>query len=168
MIHTFRYRIDRRTWYWTLLHVVVYLGLGAALYLLYEGGYFSAWFVSSIGALLLLMALSIPRRLLIDEEYLEVRCLLDATEIRRDEIASVRRLEAEELRGVIPILGGCGFFGYYGHFFDLKHFERVRIYASEWRNMVEVTTIYEERIWLSSGEADALVRLLSEESQATS
>ena len=61
MIHTFRYRIDRRTWYWTLLHVVVYLGLGVAFYLLYEGGYFSAWFASSIGALMLLMALSIPR-----------------------------------------------------------------------------------------------------------
>ncbi len=160
MIHIFRYRIDRRTWYWTLLHVVVYLGLGTALYLLYEGGYFSAWFVSSIGALLLLMALSIPRRLLIDEEYLEVRCLLDATEIRRDEIASVRRLEAEELRGVIPILGGCGFFGYYGHFFDLKHFERVRIYASEWRNMVEITTIYDDRLFISCAEPETVIGLL--------
>ena len=68
----------------------------------------------------------------------------------------------------MPILGGCGFFGYYGHFFDLKHFERVRIYASEWRNMVEVTTIYEERIWLSSGEAEELVRLLTEENRASS
>jgi hypothetical protein len=117
---------------------------------------------------MLLMALSIPRRILIDEELVVVRCLLDATEIRRDEIASVRRLEAEELRGVIPILGGCGFFGYYGHFFDLKNFERVRVYASEWRNMIELTTIYEERIWLSSGEAEALVSLLSEEIEATS
>ena len=69
---------------------------------------------------------------------------------------------------VFPLFGGCGFFGYYGHFFDLKNFERVRVYASEWRNMVELTTIYEERIWLSSGEAEALVSLLSEEIEATS
>ncbi|MBR5820206.1 MAG: hypothetical protein IKY68_03020 [Alistipes sp.] len=163
MRKVYRYRIDRRTWYWTLLYVAVYIGLGAVLYLLYEGGYFSAWFATSIGALLILMALSIPRRLIVSDQLLEVRCLLDATELDREEIASVRKLEAEELRFVLPLYGGCGFFGYYGHFLDLKHFERVKIYASEWRNMVEITTIYEDKLWLSCSEADELVNLLTEE-----
>ena len=36
MSHIFRYRCDKRTIYWTLLYVVVYLGLGAGFYLLYE------------------------------------------------------------------------------------------------------------------------------------
>ena len=143
--------------------MAVYIGLGVALYLLYEGGYFSAWFSTSIGALLILMALSIPRRLIVSDHLLEVRCLLDATELAREEIASVRKLEAEELRFVLPLYGGCGFFGYYGHFLDLKHFERVKIYASEWRNMVEITTIYEEKLWLSCSEADELIDLLTEE-----
>lgn len=163
MTHTYRYRIDRKTWYWTLLYVVLYIGLGIGLYLLYEGGYFSAWFATSIGALLILMALSIPRKLILTEEKFEVRCLLDMTEIPRKEIASVRRVEQSEMRGIIPLFGGCGFFGYYGHFFDLKHFERLTIYASEWRNMVEINTIYEDRLWISCSEAETLIALLSEE-----
>lgn len=168
MIHTYRYRIDRRTRYWTLLYVVVYLGLGLGLYMLYEGGYFSAWFATSIGALLLLMALSIPRKLILTKEKLEVRCLLDMTEIPREEIASVRRVAPEEMRWIFPLFGGCGFFGYYGHFLDLKHFERLMIYASEWRNMVEVTTIYEDKLWISCSEADQLIAHLTEQPAAES
>lgn len=164
MMHTYPFRIDRRTRYWTLLYVVVYLGLGVGLYLLYEGGFFSAWFATSIGALLLLMALSIPRKLIVTEHSVEVRCLLDITEIPREEIASVRRVEEEDMRLLFPLFGGCGFFGYYGHFFDLKHFERLKIYASEWRNMVEITTIYEDRLWVSCSEAEELIALLSDTS----
>lgn len=163
MIYTYRYRIDRRTWYWTLLYVVAYLALGIGLYLLYEGGYFSAWFSTSIGALLILMALSIPRKLVLTDQTLSVQCLLDVTELPREEIATIRRVEEEELHGIIPLFGGCGFFGYYGRFFDLKNFERLTIYASEWRNMVEITTIYEDQIWLSCSEAEQLIALLGEE-----
>ena len=163
MIYTYRYRIDRRTWYWTLLYVVAYLALGIGLYLLYEGGYFSAWFSTSIGALLILMALSIPRKLVLTDQTLSVQCLLDVTELPREEIATIRRVEEEELHGIIPFFGGCGFFGYYGRFFDLKNFERLTIYASEWRNMVEITTIYEDKIWLSCSEAEQLIALLGEE-----
>lgn len=163
MIYTYRYRIDRRTWYWTLLYVVAYLALGIGLYLLYEGGYFSAWFSTSIGALLILMALSIPRKLVLTDQTLSVQCLLDVTELPREEIATIRRVEEEELHGIIPLFGGCGFFGYYGRFFDLKNFERLTIYASEWRNMVEITTIYEDKIWLSCSEAERLIALLGEE-----
>lgn len=157
----FTYRIDRRTLYWTLLYVVAYLGLGIALYYLYEGEYLSAWFISCVGALLILMALSIPRQIIIDPERVEVRCLLDITEVERAEITSVRRITPQEMRLIIPLFGGCGFFGYYGHFFDLKHFERIRIYASEWRNMVEITDIYEERLWVSASDPDALIEALS-------
>lgn len=165
MTHIYKYRIDRRTWYWTLLYMVGYIGLGIGLYLLYEGGYFSAWFATSIGALLILMALSIPRKLILTDEKLEIRCLLDMTELPRAEIASVRRLEKEEMRYIFPLFGGCGFFGYYGHFLDLRHFERLTIYASKWRNMIEINTIYEERFWLSCDKAEELISLLSEESQ---
>lgn len=163
MIYTYRYRIDRRTWYWTLLYVVAYLALGIGLYLLYEGGYFSAWFSTSIGALLILMALSIPRKLVLTDQTLSVQCLLDVTELPREEIATIRRVEEEELHGIIPLFGGCGFFGYYGRFFDLKNFERLTIYASEWRNIIEITTIYEDKIWLSCSEAEQLIALFGEE-----
>lgn len=162
MTHTFRYRCDRRTLYWTLVYVVVYIGLGFGLYYLYEGDYLSAWFTSCVGALLVLMALSIPRKIVIDDAKVEVRCLLDLTELPRAEIASARKVERQEMRWVIPLFGGCGFFGYYGHYLDLKNFERLRIYASEWRNLVEITDIYEERLWVSCSEPEQLIALLEQ------
>lgn len=157
----YKYHIDRRTIYWTLIHLAVFALLTRGLYHLYEGGYFSAWFTSFIVALIALMSLSIPRRIVVTDEMVEVRCLLDITEIRRDEIASVRRMEPKQMKWLIPIFGGCGFFGYYGHFFSLKHFDRVLIYASEWRNFVEITTIYEDRVYVSCTEADRLVAELT-------
>lgn len=158
---TYKYRFDRRTIYWTLVHLVVFVLLGVALYVLYEGGYLSAWFTSFVGALIALMALSIPRKIVVTDQTLEVRCLLDITEIRRDEIASVRRVDTRQMKGLIPIFGGCGFFGYYGHFFDLRRLDRVRIYASKWGDFVEIKDIYEDRLYVSCDDADRLVAELT-------
>lgn len=161
MTNSYKYRFDRRTIYWTLTYLVIFLLLGAGLYLLYEGGYLSAWFTSFVVALIALMALSIPRRIVVTDEKVEVRCLLDITEIPRSEIASVRRVDARSMKWFLPLFGGCGFFGYYGHFIDLRRLERVRIYASEWRNFVEITDIYEERLYVSCSDADRLVAELT-------
>ena len=93
-------------------------------------------------------------------QKVEVRCLLDITEIRRDEIASVRRVDPRRMKWFFPVFGGCGFFGYYGHFLDLRRFERVKLYASEWKNFVEITDIYEDRLYVSCSDADRLVEEL--------
>ena len=161
MITIYKYRFDRRTLYWTLVHLIVYAGMGVGLYYLYEGGYFSAWFTSFIVALIALMALSIPRKIVVGEASVEIRCLLDVTEIRREEIRSVRRVETKRMKWIVPLFGGCGFFGYYGHYFDLRRFERVRLYASVWRNFVEIEDIYDERIIVSCPDPDRLVAELS-------
>lgn len=158
---TYKYHFDRRTIYWTLVHLVVFVLLGVALYVLYEGGYLSAWFTSFVGALIALMALSIPRKIVVTDQTLEVRCLLDITEIRRDEIASVRRVDTRQMKGLFPIFGACGFFGYYGHFFDLRRLDRVRIYASKWSDLVEIKDIYEDRLYVSCDDADRLVAELT-------
>ena len=157
----YKYRFDRHTIYWTLVYLVVFILLGWLLYNLYEGGYHSAWFTSFIVALIALMSLSIPRRIVVSDETVEIRCLLDITEIRRDEIASVRRVDARRMQWFVPIFGGCGFFGYYGHFIDLRRLDRVRLYASEWRNFVEIVDIYEDRLYVSCADADRLVAELT-------
>ena len=82
MEKTYKYRFSRRAIYWTLVYLVVFVLLGWLLYHLYEGGYLSAWFTSFIVALIALMSLSIPRRIVVTDEKVEVRCLLDITEIR--------------------------------------------------------------------------------------
>lgn len=162
MTHIYKYRFDRRTLYWTALYVVIYIGLGWGLYRLYEGEYLSAWFTSCIGALFLLMALSIPRKLVLSDEKFEIRCLLDITELQREELAGARRVRPDEMSWIIPIFGGCGFFGYYGHFFHLRQLDRIRVYASQWRNLVEIMTVYEDRIWVSCDEADELIDRINE------
>lgn len=157
----YKYRFSRRTIYLSIVYLAIFALLGWALYHLYEGGYLSAWFTSFIVALIALMALSIPRKIVVMDDRVEIRCLLDITEIRRDEIASVRRVETRRMKWLIPIFGGYGFFGYYGHFLDLRRLDRVRIYASEWRNFVEITDIYEDRLYVSCTEADRLVAELT-------
>ena len=130
----YKYSFSRHTLSLTTIYLTIFLALGIGLYFLYEGGYLSAWFFSFIVALVALMSLSIPRRILVDDEGLHILCLLDITELHPEEIASVRQVEKQELRGYVPYFGGYGFFGFYGHYFDLKNLERVKIYASEWRN----------------------------------
>ena len=161
MLSVYKYRFSRRTIYVSIFYLAVFALLGWALYHLYEGGYLSAWFTSFIVALIALMALSIPRKIVVADDRVEVRCLLDITEIRRDEIASVRRVPAREMKWFLPLFGGCGFFGFYGHYLDLKDFDRIKIYASEWRNFVEIVDIYEERLYVSCADADRLVAELS-------
>ncbi len=156
----YKYRFSRRTLYLTAAHVVVYALLGWVLYNLYEGGYLSAWFASFVVALIALMSLSIPRSIVVTDTSVEVRCLLDITEIQRDEIASVRRVEQRRMRWFIPLAGGYGFFGYYGHFLDIRRLERVKIYATEWRDFVEIVDIYDDRLYVSCRDADALVAQL--------
>ena len=133
----YKYSFSRHTLSLTTIYLTIFLALGIGLYFLYEGGYLSAWFFSFIVALVALMSLSIPRRILVDDEGLHILCLLDITELHPEEIASVRQVEKQELRGYVPYFGGYGFF------------ERVKIYASEWRNFVEITDIYENRIYVS-------------------
>lgn len=162
MERTFAYRIPRRTLYWSLLYLTVCGALVAALVLLSKGGFLSAWFVSMIVALIALMALSIPRRIVVRPATVEILCLLDMTELPRPEIASVRRVGNRRMRWMFPLFGACGFFGFYGHFLDLRRFDRVRIYASEWRDFVEITDIYEQRWYVSCDRADELVALLRE------
>ena len=133
MQSVYKYRFSRTTLYWTVVYLAAFGLLGWLLYHLYEGGYLSAWFTSFIVALVAPHGAVDPRRIVVTDDRVEVRCLLDITEIRRDEIASVRRVEPRRMKWFVPIFGGFGFFGYYGHFLDLRRFDRVKLYASEWK-----------------------------------
>ena len=68
MQSTYKYRFDHSTIYWTLIYIIVFVLLGGLLYHLYEGGYLSAWFTSFIVALVALMSLSIPRKIVVSDD----------------------------------------------------------------------------------------------------
>ena len=174
MIRSFNFTFNRKTKFRTSITLIFVIIIAVALYKLYMGGFFSAWFVSLIAALMALMVLSIPRRIVLLDDKLEIQCLLDITEFDIREIASMRKVPTKDMRWAIRILGAAGFFGYYGKFFNLKEFEIITIYASEWDNFVEITDIYDSRTYVSCREADNLIntvmqaKALCEEQDETS
>lgn len=153
----YKFKFGRRMKLTSALYLALFIALALSLFALHEGGYLSAWLTCSILAIILLMSLSIPRKIHIDQQSLRIDSLMDITEVQIREIASVRRVDKKEMKGFVPLLGGCGFFGYYGHWIDVIQVERVRIYASEWDNFVEITDIYESRLYLSCSDPDSLV-----------
>ena len=127
------------------------------LYELYTGGFVSAWFSSVIIAIALLMLLSVPRRIVLLDNTLEVQCISDITEIPLDEIEHIRTIPRSKMRWMLPIIGVMGFFGYYGRFLDVRRWRTVHLYLSEWNNFVEITDIYDNRTYVSCREADELI-----------
>ena len=137
------------------------------LYMLYMGGFFSAWFVSFVMAIFALMVLSIPRRIILLDNKLEIQCVFDITEIDLQEISRIRKVSNRRLRWTMLLFGSSGFCGYYGKFFDLKEFEVITIYSSEWNNFVEITDIYDARIYVSCRDADELIAAVRSRQQTT-
>ncbi len=157
----YKYNIDRKTIIFTVIHFIVFI-LGAILmWQLYVGGFFSAWFISLVGAIIALMALSIPRRIILDEDRLTIACILEIAQIQTKDIVSVRKVESEECRWILPICGSYGFFGYYGYYLDLQSFDRVFFYATERNNLIEIVDRFDDRYYLSSRDADQLIKELS-------
>ncbi|MBO5984644.1 MAG: hypothetical protein J6P90_06455, partial [Rikenellaceae bacterium] len=157
MRSSFRYHFDRRTIIVSILALVLCAGGAVLLYMLYMGGFFSAWFVSFVMAIFALMILSIPRRIILLDNKLEIQCVFDITEIDLQEISRIRKVSNRRLRWTMLLFGSSGFCGYYGKFFDLKEFEVITIYSSEWNNFVEITDIYDSRIYVSCRDADELI-----------
>ena len=121
MQSTYKYRFDHSTIYWTLIYIIVFVLLGGLLYHLYEGGYLSAWFTSFIVALIALMSLSIPRRIVVSDEKVEVRCRKDPEDWLRRALAAYDIAALMDYGGLslaeacervvmekLPALGGSG------------------------------------------------------------
>ncbi len=153
----YKYHLDRVCIYWSIIHIVGLVVISMLLYHYYIGGFFAAWFLSFCGAAIILMVLSVPRYVEVDGHNLAINCVLDRTEIDIRDIISVSKVSPRRLRWVLPIFGGCGFWGYYGHFFDLRHFHKVMIYATEWRYLVEIIDIYEDHYYISCRDRDRLI-----------
>ena len=160
---SFDYKFDRRTITLTVLILLLCTAGAVLLYTLYTGGFFSAWFVSFVLALMALMILSIPRRIVLLDNKVEIQCIFDITEIDIAEIAQIQKVEKDTLRWTMLLFGSSGFFGYYGKYFDLKEFEIVNIYASEWNNFVEIVDIYDSRTYVSCRDAEALIASINEQ-----
>lgn len=168
MKRSYKFHTDRYVMILTVIIILVGIFGVWMLYRLYTGGFVSAWFASVVIALALLMLLSVPRRIVLLNNSLEIQCISDITAIPLDEIELISVVHRRRLRWIIPLFGVVGFFGYYGKFLDLKRWRIVNLYLSEWNNFVEVKTIHGSRYYLSCRESGELINSIRQLQQQLS
>lgn len=160
MEQMFKYSFGKRIrWISTALLIVI-IGAVFALYLLYDGGYISAWFLSVTVAVIALCVLSIPRHIRIDDASIEIHCILEMTEIELIDVASVERVERRRVKWLVPVVASFGLFGYYGFYLNLRSLDWVRVYASQWDNLVLVTDKYEQQFLVSCDDPERLIAMI--------
>lgn len=153
----FKYKLDKHCRRLSVIYIVVMLGVFALIFFAGNGGYLQAWLYSILLAIVALFILSIPRYIRVDDDNLEIHCVVEMTRIEIRDVASVRRITRGEYPRLWLILGSYGFFGYYGYFFDFKQWELIKVYATERENLVEIEDIYEQKYIVSCREADRLI-----------
>jgi hypothetical protein len=158
----YKYRLGRRVLYISILYLLAAAAIATLLAFLFQGGYISAWFISLIVAVVALMMLSIPRRVVVDDEGIEIQCIAEDTTLSYDDIVKICKVEKRDMRACIPIFGATGFFGHYGRFFNLRTMELVHIYASRWGKFVEISDIYGNKYYISCEERDDMVERVEE------
>ena len=158
----YKQKFGRQIPYTSALYLIAFVGVSVLLAFVYEGGYISAWFISLILAVLALMVLSIPRRVVVDEEGIEIQCIAEDTTLAYEDIATIRKVEKREMNACVPIFGAVGFFGHYGRFLNLRTMEFVHIYASRWGKFVEITDIDGNKYYISCEERDDIIKRVGE------
>lgn len=159
MKRTFKYERDRRcrriTWYTTAGLLLLF----TVMVLLSGQQYFPAWIIFFILSILALEILSIPRFITLDDEALEIHCVVDMTRIHVEDIESIRRIGREEFKRLTPLLGSYGFGGYFGYYFDFSAWNFYKLYATERKHLVLIEDIYEDSYIVSCPDPDTLVDL---------
>ena len=122
--------------------VIVFVAMGiTALFYFFGAMYMTIWVCVVVAILVSLFAISIPRKLILTEEYLEIRCMLETTFLSLDRIDSIT---TGRLHGMVCVWGSFGFFGYYGYYADLNAFLTrdgflTKVYAKNRNNLLEIT-----------------------------
>ena len=162
MRQEYKYRANYGTWHWSAIHIIGFVVIAVALVYLYDGGYMLAWFLSLLVALIGLMILSVPRKIVLTDESVEICCVSDMTTIRYDDIASIRIVPQCDMRWFMPIFASIGFLGFYGYFLNLRRLDLVAVYAAKWADFVEITDIFDDKYYVSCDKREELVGIITE------
>lgn len=153
----FTYRRDRRCRRITAFMSVGLAGLFAALLYLMGETYLPVWVILFVLALLALEILSIPRYISLDDDALEIHCVVELTRIHVEDIETIHRIERKDFRHFKPLFGSYGFWGYYGYYFNFSEWSFYKLYATERQSLVLIRDIYEENYVVSCSDPEALV-----------
>ena len=148
---------DGRVWWISAVCVLLTGGALAALWMTAGGAYYlAAWVSMACVVIVALCLLSVPRRIIVGDHELELRCLVETTYIPLSSIADVEVLEGDGLRRKVPLVGIYGFWGYYGRYIDLKTGRLHRVYATRRTKCVAIHT--SKRRYVVSCNAPELLR----------
>lgn len=142
--------------------VFLLLALAVILYFVfYSGGsYLPAWIFTLLVALVLLSMLSIPRFVILSDISVEVHSIMDLTVVRFDDITSIKILSKKEMRYSFPLGGISCFFGYYGHYLDLRKMRIFQLYTRKWGNFVEIIYLKNKRLIVGVEDVETFMELL--------
>ena len=105
------------------------------------GTYLSGWFAFSAIAVLLLVAMSAPNRIVITNKNVILHGYVDLYQIPLSEIKSIEIVHKKCYKHYIPIFVSFGYFGYFGYFLNWKQMEFCMVYATKYTNWVEIKTV---------------------------
>ncbi len=154
----FRYGgLDKRAWWISVVTILLLAGICSVLWLTAEGAfYLAAWTTTMCVALVVLCLLSVPRRIIVGEEELELRCLVETTYIPLSSIVGVEVVD-RGLKGKFPLMGIYGFWGYYGRFYASRQIYKV--YATRRDGCVAIHTT-KHRYMVSCGAPEMLRQMI--------
>lgn len=158
----FKYSLDRRSKRITWGIIVLIVGLAIVFHFVWGTSYIPAWFLLFLLCIITLYILSFPRYLTIDDDALQIHCIVELTRIHVEEIEKIRRIDRDYFRRMIPLIGSYGFGGYYGYWFHLSDWEICKVYATERKQLVLIEDIYEDIYIVSCTDPDRLIELCME------
>lgn len=155
----YKMKMDKRVKWITSITMVVLIGFFVYFYMTSGGSYLPGWFTLLIMALIALLGLSIPKFINITHNSLEIHCIMELTQIPKENIKSIEIIAKSEMDWCIPVpfLGIWGVFGYYGYYFDFKNFKLFRLFAKQWSNFVKIEDIYEEVTVIAMPDPERLI-----------
>ncbi len=122
----------------TILFCITVLGMVVFLVWRSSGTYLPAWFAILASSIILLILLSVPRRVVISQHNVELHSLLDVKTIPLCEITHVGFVPRRVLKASLPLLGSFGVFGYFGYFYCIKRKQVFKFFARSRKNLVEI------------------------------
>ena len=139
-----------------------YRGVSSCVSFCMGASYIPAWFLLFLLCIITLYILSFPRYLTIDDDALQIHCIVELTRIHVEEIEKIRKIDRDYFRRMIPLIGSYGFGGYYGYWFHLSDWEICKVYATERKQLVLIEDIYEDIYIVSCTDPDRLIELCME------
>ncbi|MFI3262702.1 MAG: PH domain-containing protein [Rikenellaceae bacterium] len=141
----------------TLIIFLLFIVFFVVAFVINNGTYLIAWIFSLVLATLIIAILSFPKNLTLTEDELVINCVLETRVISLSEIKRIHTINRYRLKSTIPTFGSYGFGGYFGIYFDLIHFRKLRLFATNLQNLVYVQTIYKDHFILSCENSNLLI-----------